>query len=337
MLKQSLLDCFSRYKELSEKEIYAVAVSGGPDSMALAHALIDHTKAQGKECHILTVDHGLRAEAKNEADMVAEWSAKHGVTHHNLIWEGDKPDTSIMEEARNARYQIMADKCAELGVYELFVAHHQDDQAETFLIRLSKGSGLDGLASMSALHHYNENLTIVRPLLNISKADLVSYCDKNKIPYVKDPSNQNDNYLRPRLRASMEILEQEGLSSKRLAATAARLARARRALEQITDEAHRSCVKNQSVEMVVLDFSVLKKQPEEIALRVIQKSLEDMRPDADYRTRMEKVEGLFNALWFETDNFKPRTLGGCVFSLKGDKQGQNLALYIKKESVVTEG
>ena len=336
MLKDSLFNFFSRYKELSDKEIYTVAVSGGPDSMALAHALIEHANKNNKKCHLLTVDHGLRVEAKKEADMVAGWAAQQGAVHHSLTWEGNKPDTSIMEAARNARYHIMADKCAELGVRELFIAHHQDDQAETFLIRLSKGSGLDGLAAMSALHPYNDVLTLIRPLLNISKADLVSHCDDNNIPYVTDPSNENDDYLRPRLRASMDVLEQEGLSPKRLATTASRLSRARRALEQITDDVLRSCVKDQSVNGIVLDFDVLKKQPEEIALRVIQKALEDMRLDADYRTRMEKLEELFTALWFDTDNFKPRTLGGCVFSLKGDKQGQNLALYIKKETIASE-
>lgn len=305
--------------------------------MALAHVLIEYANQQNKKCHILTVDHGLRVEAKKEADMVAEWSAQQGAIHYSLTWEGDKPEASIMEAARNARYHIMADKCADLGLDVLFIAHHQDDQAETFLIRLSKGSGLDGLAAMSTLHDYSNTLTLVRPLLNISKSDLVAYCDDKNIPYVKDPSNENDDYLRPRLRASMEVLGQEGLSTKRLATTAARLARARRALEKITEDIHRACLKDQSSDNIVLDFDLLKKQPEEIGLRVIQKALEDMRAGADYRTRMEKLEELFAALWFNPNDFKPRTLGGCVFSLKGDKQGKNLALYIKKESAVTEG
>lgn len=315
MLDIKLASFFSKHKFLEQQTKFAVAVSGGPDSMALACLIIQNIP--DKEIHLLTVDHGLRAEAKEEAKMVADWSAGYkNAVHAILEWEGDKPDAAIMEEARAARYKLMVDYCRDHKIETLFVAHHQDDQAETFLIRLAKGSGLDGLASMQALRFYDDSLQLARPLLDVSKEDLISYCDKNNIPYVLDPSNENENYLRPRLRKSMAVLEEEGLSSKRLSLTAKRLARARVALENISDKAHQSCLRNKEDHCAILSYEDLRAYPEEIGLRVVQKTLEEMRPESDYNVRMEKLEELFESLWSAPENFKPRTLGGCIFSLK---------------------
>ena len=323
-----LLDIFfTKHRCLDEAQNIAVAVSGGPDSMALAHMLAMSASGHHKTLHGLTVDHGLRANAREEATMVAEWMQDIKARHQILVWEGDKPKTALMEAARTARYQLMADYCHNHKINTLFVAHHQNDQAETFLIRLAKGSGLDGLASINPLRKYDENLTIARPLLDVSKQELVDYCDTNKIPYVQDPSNENQNYMRPRLRGSMDVLAKEGLSVKRLATTVKRLARARGALEALSEKAYAEAIKEQTAQHIIFDFENLKNNPEEIGLRVFQIALEKMRPDADYNVRMERLEELFEDLWNQSENFKPRTLGGCIFALK-DK---NKALWIERE------
>ena len=330
MGKPDLSLFFQEHSYLKNQNALAVAVSGGPDSMALAHMMVAWAQDNNKALHFLTVDHGLRTKAKEEAQMVSGWVQEQNnsaLCHSILQWQGDKPETSIMEQARAARYQLMAEYCDHHKIQSLFLAHHQDDQAETFLIRLSKGSGLDGLAAMNVFRSYNDALTLVRPLLHFSKQDLIDCCDQYKVPYAEDPSNEDVDYLRPRLRQSMTVLSEEGLNSKRLAVTAKRLGRARQALEEMSAEAFDSNLIEKGEDHIALNFAGLQQHPEEISLRVIQKALEAMRPDADYNTRMEKMEELFHSLWHDSESFKPRTLGGCVFSLK-DK---NKVLWMKKE------
>lgn len=329
-LKDALTDFLEKHPAIEGQKSLAVAVSGGPDSMALAHLLCGFVGRENKTLHILTIDHGLRAEAKEEAKKVADWAAQQdnkNINHAVLQWEGKKPETGIMEAARAARYELIDTYCKNHKIEAVFVAHHQDDQAETFLIRLAKGSGLDGLAGMNELQSYSNNLKIARPFLNISKQDLISYCEENSINFINDPSNENKEYLRPRLRKSMVILEEEGLSPKRLSSLSSRLRRARQALEVISEESYQKCLKEKSEKHIVLNFDEIQTHPEEIIFRIIRKAVEDMRQNNGYGVRMERLESLVTSL---TDNpaiFKSRTLGGLIFALK-DK---NRSLYIKKE------
>ena len=335
MLSKSLDEFFFKYPDIKDEDFYAIAVSGGPDSMALLHSLYCWAVANNKVIHVLTVNHGLRAEALAEANEVANWvvcQKSENIKHHILTWQGEKPKSAILEEARHARYGLMADYCLEHKIKTIFVAHHQDDQAETFLIRLTKGSGLDGLASMNEVQDYKGNLKIVRPFLNLTKQDLINYCDDNSISFVTDPTNNNENYLRPRLRQSMSVLENEGLSVKRLSTLARRLRRAREALEYISDNSYNLCLKSKTCKMVVLDFKKLQSETEEIAFRILQKAISDVREGSEYNLRMDRVENLFESLWNNHENFKPRTLGGLIFALK-DK---NSALYIEQEHMDKE-
>jgi tRNA(Ile)-lysidine synthase len=325
---RTIADFFSRHPYLTEQERYAVAVSGGPDSMALLNSLI--AVANRTDINAITVDHGLRAEAGQEAEVVAGWVknlGKQNVTHITLQWEGEKPQTGLMEEARVNRYRLLANYCREQNIKNIFVAHHQDDQAETFLMRLIKGSGLDGLSGMTALSDYNENLQIVRPLLKVAKQDLVTYCQENNIPFIQDPTNRDDNYLRTRLRRILPLLEEEGLSTKRLSVTAGRIARARQALEEIAQRLYQETVQKKDDKKLKINFAKLRESPEEIGFRVIYAALHEMRPDSGYNIRMEKFEDLFEEIWFRPEEFKPRTLGGFIFTLK---EG-SAALYIEQE------
>lgn len=330
----SLESWFDKHS-LSYPKFLAVGVSGGPDSMALAALLVGFCIRHKIYLYLLTVNHGLREAAKIEAQMVAEWVKAQDnplLTHHILNWEGEKPAAAIMESARTARYDLMAAYCGNHDIPYLCIAHHQDDQAETFLIRLAKGSGLDGLGGMQEVRDYSKSLKILRPLLDVPKNDLISYCQQNNIPFINDPSNENTDYLRPRLRQSMEILAAEGLSAKRLSLTAKRLSRVRQALEEIASQALQKSILDKSAEKISFNFDALKEYPAEIGFRVIQKALEDFREDAAYNVRMEKLEDLFESLWSLPDDFKPRTLGGCVFALKLDKLSENTILSIEKEA-----
>ncbi|MCB9990806.1 MAG: tRNA lysidine(34) synthetase TilS [Rhodospirillales bacterium] len=304
----------------------AVAVSGGPDSMALCHAL---SSCGANPVHALTVDHGLRPEADEEAVRVGRWlDGWPFVSHHILKRELDrKPDSKIQEEARFDRYTLLSSYCEEQGIGRLFTAHHQDDQAETFLFRLAKGSGLDGLGAMRRLHDYNECMAVCRPFLPVPKAALLSYCTAHNIPYVQDPSNENTDFARVRLRRSYEVLAEEGLSAKRLAVTAGRLARARDALEQMSDALWREALVSGEPGRIVLKYDLWRAAPEELRLRLVLKGLEALEPERYYGPRLEKVEALALRLYDDPD-FKKASLAGCLIG-RGHKDG---TLILEKAS-----
>lgn len=296
----------------------AVGLSGGPDSMALCAHLSALSKAQnGPEIHALIVDHGLRPESAAEAAQVASWG-KHlpFVNTHILtrVINPNEPISKIQESARDDRYALMADYCKNHGISDLYLAHHQDDQAETFLFRLAKGSGLDGLSSMRREHAYNSDLTLVRPFLNVAKSELVTYCDENGMSYITDPSNENEVFARVRLRKSADALAEEGLTSKRLAVTARRLNRARHALDHYAGKAFDAALIEKNEQCLMLNMNLLSEEPSETRWRVVKLAIENLTNESGYGPRREKLENLVTDL-FAGDNFKPRTLGGVIFSI----------------------
>lgn len=293
-------------------ETVAVGVSGGLDSMALAKMLSDWDRA---DVHVLIVDHGLRKNAAAESKFaVQQMKGWRNIQPFILKWSGTKPKTRILEEARKARYDLMAKHCRKHGIHHLFLAHHADDQFETVLFRLAKGSGLDGLSGMKMLQPYNENLMLVRPFLNFEKSELLQLCKAHKIKFTDDPTNKNEDYARPRFRAAKDLLEAEGLSAKRLTTSVRRLQRARDALAQIADELYEDAV-NQKAGQVTLHWPLVSAQPAEIALRVLIKAIQHLRPGEDYLPRMEKIETLLDDL-LSPKPFRKRTLGGLVFERK---------------------
>lgn len=310
--------------DMAEPKV-AVAVSGGPDSMALAYALTQWTTL---EAHILSVDHGLRAEAADEIALVERVAKEWGASFQVLKWEHDGAPERLQEEARRARYQLMAEYCQKQEIEHLFLAHHMDDQAETVLFRLAKGSGLDGLSGMRAVQDMDE-IRLVRPLLGVSKAALIELCETQGIAYVNDRSNDDDVFARVRLRKSREVLEEEGLSAKRLSVTAQRIERARKALDELSAKAYEDGIVEIDTGRIVFDFQHFAQQPDEIGLRVLMKAIQILCPNRDYAPRMEKLEDLFSDLVAMND-FRKRTLGGVVF--ERDEAEERIVLSIEKPS-----
>ncbi|MEM6812107.1 MAG: tRNA lysidine(34) synthetase TilS [Pseudomonadota bacterium] len=319
VLKTALESFFQKHSLFHEHQKFGIGISGGPDSLALAHSLIEFFP--DKELYFFTVDHDLRESSEQEAQDMAAWIQslkKDNLHHHILKWEGEKPKTAILEKARQVRYNLIFKFCEQNNIQNLFLGHHQDDQAETFLIRLAKGSGIDGLSSMRDISENDHNILLARPFLNLRKKNLTEYCDKYNLPYINDPTNENDSYLRPRLRSSMGILEGEGLSVERLSKTAKRLSRANKALENFVDQAQQDILHVQN-NKIILNLQTYLSLEEEIALRLLSRSLEKFRIDAVYRVRMEKLEDLFEALWHDHQNFKPRTLGQSLIRIDHKK------------------
>jgi tRNA(Ile)-lysidine synthase len=182
---------FSFGEDFPADESLAVGVSGGPDSMALCF-LLSLWAQQAKRktlIHALTVDHGLRTDSDAEAKQVGRWlKGFKGVRHKILTWRPDKAVTSrVQERAREARYALMASYMKDYGLSRLFLAHHLDDQAETVLFRLSRGTGLDGLSGMAAEQAFADGLVLCRPLLSIPKERLVQTCEANGVKFIDDP------------------------------------------------------------------------------------------------------------------------------------------------------
>jgi tRNA(Ile)-lysidine synthase len=219
----------------------AVGVSGGADSMALLHLLCawNTSAAQKLELTAVTVDHGLRAQSRQEAEAVAAWAKHLGVAHKILVWTGSKPVSNIEAIAREARYRLMGQWCRSADIKILMTAHHMDDQAETFLMRLARGSGVSGLAAMAPerpLGPEFPGLSLQRPLLGIPKDDLIALLREIDQPWFEDPSNDSEEFMRSRLRGMREVFGALGLGPDRLVSTAQRMAEASVVLEKVAQE-----------------------------------------------------------------------------------------------------
>lgn len=295
----------------------AVAVSGGADSMALALLLSQWTRAHNVSLHGLTVDHGLREAAAEEAKQVAAWLAPLRVPHTILQWEEGRAyrsrPASAQSAARDARYALMTAWCAAHDGTHLFLAHHADDQAETFLQRLARGSGVDGLAAMAARTE-RPGIVFARPLLAIPKARLVAYCREAGQPWIEDPSNFDETYGRVRFRAARDMLAREGLSPDRLLATADHMRRARAALDHYVGALLSQACTWDACGVGRLDVAVFLAAPEEIGLRALAAILMTGSGQV-YRPRFERLVRLYDSL--RTGPWRDATLHGCMLMRAG--------------------
>ncbi len=300
----------------------AVAVSGGADSLALALLADGWARARGGAAVALTVDHRLRPESAAEARRVRRWLVGRGLRHVVLPWTGPRPDADIQAAARAARHRLLADWCRRRGVLHLLLAHHRDDQAETLLLRLARGSGLDGLAAMAPVAESTaEALSddggvpggprLLRPLLGVPKAALEASLRAVGQDWIEDPSNASEAFARGRLRRLMPALAPEGLTPARLAATASRLARARAALDDASATLAADAVALHPAGYARVDLAVLLRASPEIALRTLARCLMTVG-GGRYTPRLERLERLHA----ELHGLGPgaalvRTLAGC--------------------------
>jgi tRNA(Ile)-lysidine synthase len=208
-------------------ESVALAVSGGPDSLAL---LLLAAEARPLKVEAATVDHALRPESRAEAEMVAALCERLGVPHRILTatWD-EKPESAIQERARLVRYQLLGEWARERGLTALLTAHHLDDQAETFLMRLSRGAGARGLGAMRGVARpAGGKIAIVRPLLGWRRAELEAVCAAAGVDPVQDPSNDDEQFERVRVRKALAAAD--WLNPASIAVSARNLAQADEAL-----------------------------------------------------------------------------------------------------------
>jgi tRNA(Ile)-lysidine synthase len=294
----------------------AVAVSGGADSMALT-LVAAHWAARRKiPFYALTVDHGLRPDSGREAKEVGVILKKAGISHKVLKWQGDKPTTNIQAVARDARYELMMNWCRKKKIPDLMLAHHLDDQAETVLMRLIRGSGVDGLAAMSAVRE-TEGVRLVRPLLSVPSSRLKATCHSLRQAWFEDPGNQNIAYDRIKIRTLMTEFASLGLNAERLAQTARHMSRARQTLDQQTDYLISEIVTLNGFGMAELDQHRFRAAPEELALRLLSRCLMAVG-GGTYAPRFERLMRLGESLINGSDQNR-HTLAGCQIVCSDDK------------------
>jgi tRNA(Ile)-lysidine synthase len=318
LLDDRVLD--SLFAPLLSAAAILVAVSGGPDSMALLH-LLARWAGRGGRPRLLaaTVDHGLRVESAEEADLAARQAAACGVTHRNLPWLGPKPEAGLQEAAREARYALLVAAARSEAASHLVTAHTQDDQAETLLMRLAAGSGLAGLAGMRP-EVERDGIRHVRPLLGLPKKMLVDLCRREGWPFVEDPSNTDPRFARARWRRIMPQLAAEGLSVARLARLSVRALRVEEALDVKAREAFERARSGPGPDLALKAF-VLLDEPFEIAVRVVVLALTALRGAGDH-ARLERVEGATERLRGAARAGRPLrlTLAGALLTL--DRAGE---------------
>ena len=291
-----------------------LAISGGPDSVALMLLIKKWSDRPKYSIAVATVDHGLREESSREAETVGQWAQELGFTHYHLNWLEEKPTTRLQERAREARYHLLETCAKEIGADAIVTAHHADDQAETILLRLTRGSGLTGLAGMADTRKLNK-IKLLRPLLNFSKADLVKICHEAHHPYFNDPSNLNDKYTRARLRKLMPTLAEEGLTSDALRRLGQRAQRVNVALDFYAKSARAQALIEQQDDKTLFSAVELERLPSEIVLRLLAQEITRLCPQ--FLLRLERLERLVTQLHDALLTSAPwqKTLAGCLIKI----------------------
>ena len=304
---------------------FVIAASGGPDSTALLILAAAWAKRQKRPPKLLavTIDHGLRPQAAAEAAAVKRLARRLGVAHRTLCWRGPKPKTGLQEAARLARYRLLAQATARAGYAHILTAHTLDDQAETVLFRLARGSGLTGLAGMAATSLLpaggRSKMFLVRPLLRIPKARLIATLRAAGLAYSEDPSNLDPRFARARLRMLMPALAREGLNASGLSRLAERMRRADAAIETAVHAARGALAAGTWPRRgpVVFDAGHFFELPAEVGLRLLGRAIADTGSEGP--VELGKLESLYEALR-QVPGVR-RTLAGAVVTLAGDRLG----------------
>ncbi len=302
-MNQNFIDFMHTYS--SQK--MAVAVSGGVDSVCLLHWLA----ALNLNVVALHVNHGLRTAADTESEYVESLCRDLGVPCHVFHWSDAKPTTGLEAAARAARYKMMTDFCRENDIKYLLVAHQADDQIETFLMNLGRGSGLAGLAAMQPVTS-RDGIIILRPLLGVYRTELQTYCDQNNIKYFVDEMNGDDKYTRVRIRQNRHVLSEKlGISDDRILLAIENLSRARAAMDaNIADMVATSMFGDYAL----FSDSFLFDQAYEIRLKFLGTLIQRIGGN-DYQPRLNSLRIALDKLGTDTQF----TLGHCTVRRLGGK------------------
>lgn len=301
-MNQNFVDFMSKYQNAK----IAVAVSGGVDSVTLLYWLAE-LKLDVVALH---VNHGLRDAAAAETEYVSAISEKLNIPCKVFHWTGDKPESNLESVARSVRYKMMTDYCKENGIEVLLTAHQADDQIETFLMNLLRGSGVYGLAAMRA-ESERDGVKIVRPLLNVFRGELVEYCDSNNIKYFSDEMNDDEKYTRVRIRKNRHLLDEKlGISDDRILLAIQNLSRTRDALDEYIANRVKDVLKK---DYARLSASFLFDEPIDVRLKLLGTLVQNVGGD-EYQPRLNSLENALDRMQKDCKF----TLGHCVLRRLSD-------------------
>ncbi len=308
-------------KTIRIKENFIVGVSGGPDSLALAFlAKIFSIKKKLKSKFII-IDHKLRKESSDEAKNVKKILGKSHIKAEILSWSGKKPSKNIQSLARQKRYNLLMKMGKKLKIKNILVGHHQDDLLENFFIRILRGSGLKGLISLSEKNNFG-NMNILRPLLGFEKKDLIFLSKKVFNYYVKDPSNENSEFKRIRIRKLLLELEKDGLDKNKFLKTISNLKKSNEVISfYVMDNLKRNSFFSKKKQQIVLSKDFFD-QPFEVVFRSFSDSIRIIGENY-YPSRGKKIEKMIHEIK-NNSSFKA-TLGRCII------EKVNQSVIISKE------
>ena len=308
-------------KSLSIDDNFIVAVSGGPDSLALAFLAKIYSIRKRLTAKFLIIDHKLRKESTEEALKVKKTLKKYSINAEILTWKGKKPTSNVQSLARSERYRLLFKKSKKLKVNNILLGHHQDDLFENFFIRILRGSGLKGLISLKKKTKI-ENKILLRPLLNFKKEDLIYISKKVFNFYITDPSNEKDKYLRIKVRKMINELQKNGLDKKKFKKTIDNLKKSNEVIgfyvkENLSNNSFFSKKHNR----LILNKNFFL-QPYEVIFRSLTELLRFVGRKY-YPVRGKKLENIIRDI--ENNRFSKATLGGCII------ENVNQTVLISKE------
>jgi len=317
-LKDSkIINFYTKFKLILSKDIkkkdFALAVSGGSDSLCLAYFSKIYSLEFGNKIHVLIVDHNLRKESHKEALQVKKILKKKKIQSRILSFKGKIPKNNIQKKARDLRYFLISNYCLKNKIKYLTTAHHEDDQFENFFIRLLRGSGLTGLSSMSVNAKYSNRLKIIRPFLGFKKKDLKYVTINYFKTYIQDPSNKDEKFLRVRIRKYRKDMEKEGLDTRKIIKTINNLVSADEALKFYKKKALGKYVYFVSKGICKINKKIFTEEAGEIIFKSFSDIL-SLVSGTYYPPRSKKIINLISRL--KKDRFSKSTLGGCILEEK---------------------
>ena len=314
---KNILKVFKEFKKaIDVRSKYAVAISGGPDSLALAYFCKCISTIYNTKIQYYLVDHKLRKESTKEANTVLQNLRKLKIKCKILTWKGQKPKSNIQSIARNKRYALLKNECKKNRIPFLLLGHHIDDLYENFLLRILRGSGLKGMVSMDRVAKNNiDNITIIRPLIDIKKSELKKISKLVFNFFIEDPSNNDENFKRIRIRNLINTLEFEGLDKNKLKLTIKNLKDSNNVINFYTKN---NIDKNSFFFKEKNTFFLNKfffENPREIIFRsfgdVIRKTSKKY-----YLPRGKSISSIISSI--QSKKFKKTTLGGCIIQKIGE-------------------
>ena len=319
-LSSIFLNFKNKLDSLNKKK-YLVAVSGGPDSLALVALTKAYTFCKKTTFYYLLVDHNIRKNSGQEAEKVKKLLKKEYLNLKVLL-NKKRITKNIQAEARNVRYDILKSFCKKNNIKVILTAHNLEDQVETFLIRLSRGSGLKGLSAMKSMTKIDNQVILFRPLLDTQKRFLIKISKIIFGNYFKDPSNRNEKFLRTRVRNLKKPLEKSGIMYEKIFKSIQNLSQSKMTLDRYLSKIFKEFIKKSNSE-ILINFKKYQYLNNDIKIAVINHSIKQLKKNY-YDVRSKKVENLISNL--DKKDFKNSTLGGCIFF----KKGEYLCLKVEK-------